>query len=289
MKKTSNLIKKIIIFLIIQLVIISIATFCYAKKIYTEELYKGDTLKLIGENWNIYNSKKNANEANSSKAIGTLKKGETFEVLVIDENVIKIGTNKYIYYGKTAAQNFERISIGITSISLNETTKVLKVGEQFQIIPTVNKNLINYKDVIWKSNKRNIAYVDNSGMVTAKKEGEAVITVKDKTGKITAECIIKVIPDITLEFKNEIETVNKEDELNLKKVIKIKNAKFDDIEWVSSNENVAIIEDGVIKTNKIGTTVITAKINEIEDSCKFIVLSEEINVEKLTVKPTKKQ
>lgn len=256
--------------------------------IYTKKLNAGYKIKLIGESWNIYSSKTKANEAKASNAIGTIKKGQTFEILEIDSNVVKIGEKQYIYYGKLASQNFEIIEIDIKSISINEKLVIIKEGEQFKLNATVNSSIMNYQDVKWKSNNKNIAQVDTNGLVTAKKEGEAIITVTPYSGKVSAKCTIKVVPETKLEFKNDVETMKCENELALNKILTMKNINMEDIILSSSNEKVATIQGGIIKTKKEGTTVITAKFEDIETSCKIIVISENVIVKKLNVTPKNK-
>ncbi|MDE6434127.1 MAG: Ig-like domain-containing protein [Lachnospiraceae bacterium] len=67
-------------------------------------------------------------------------------------------------------------------ISLNSKKKTLKVGKKFQIKPKLPNGTASYK-ITYTSSKKSVATVAQNGTVTAKKKGDAVITVKTYNGK----------------------------------------------------------------------------------------------------------
>ena len=86
----------------------------------------------------------------------------------------------------TATCNVEvyTVSIPATGISLDKSTLTLNEGEEGQLTATVTPSNASNPRVSWSSSNANVASVSTKGLVTAKKEGIAVITAKtkDETG-----------------------------------------------------------------------------------------------------------
>ena len=89
--------------------------------------------------------------------------------------------------------------IEATSVSLNKTSLTLTVGETFQLIATINPSNVTDKTLTWKSSKSSYAEVSNTGLVTAKKAGTVVITVKTSNGKKRTCSITIVEPESSTE------------------------------------------------------------------------------------------
>ena len=67
-------------------------------------------------------------------------------------------------------------------INLNQKSKTLKVGKQFQIKPKLPKGTASYQ-ITYTSKKKSVAAVSQTGKVIAKKKGTTVITVRTYNGK----------------------------------------------------------------------------------------------------------
>ncbi|MBQ9470319.1 MAG: DUF4465 domain-containing protein [Bacteroidales bacterium] len=81
--------------------------------------------------------------------------------------------------------------IGLSGVSLSETSKQLTVGEQFTLIPVFAPADASNKQVEWSSNNASVATVAD-GVVTAVGTGSATITVTSKDGGHTATCDVTV-------------------------------------------------------------------------------------------------
>ena len=81
----------------------------------------------------------------------------------------------------------------VTSITLNQTSATLDVGDTLTLTATVKPDNALNKNVTWSSNNTSVAEVNNTGLVTAKSTGIATITAKavDGSGK-KAECKVTV-------------------------------------------------------------------------------------------------
>ena len=75
-----------------------------------------------------------------------------------------------------------------SKISLNAKKKTLKKGKKFQIKTKLPKGTASYK-ITYTSSKKSVAAVSKTGKVTAKKKGNATITVKTYNGK---KAVLKV-------------------------------------------------------------------------------------------------
>ena len=98
----------------------------------------------------------------------------------------------------TYGSEYKDINIPITVLSkpivtLPETTKSLKIGENYQLSPTVKGNIPDgfTESFSYVSSDPNVAYVNNKGKIIVKGYGSADITVTDKNG-LAKEAIFTV-------------------------------------------------------------------------------------------------
>lgn len=77
-------------------------------------------------------------------------------------------------------------------IKLNYTKKFMNVGDKLALKATITKKTLKSKKLVWKSNKASIASITPKGVVKAKKEGAAKITVTIKGTSHKAACSINV-------------------------------------------------------------------------------------------------
>lgn len=97
--------------------------------------------------------------------------------------------------GKTASCSVTIINseqIEVTGVTLNEKEIKLGVDETFKLIADIMPENADNKDVTWKSSDKSVATVSSKGLVTAKGEGSAIITVTTKDGGFTATCKVNV-------------------------------------------------------------------------------------------------
>ena len=81
--------------------------------------------------------------------------------------------------------------IAVTAVTLNETARMLSVGESLSLIPTLTPNNATFTDVTWISSDPSVANVIN-GTVYGVLSGSAVITCKTVYDGVTASCAITV-------------------------------------------------------------------------------------------------
>ncbi|MCD8354158.1 MAG: Ig-like domain-containing protein [Clostridiales bacterium] len=79
----------------------------------------------------------------------------------------------------------------ITSLSLSKTSATLKPGKTLSLTATVSPSGTS-DPVCWSSSDNSVAYVDDSGTVTAVQSGTATITAASSSGDVTATCKVTV-------------------------------------------------------------------------------------------------
>ena len=169
------------------------------------------------------------------------------------------------------------------SITLNQTSATVKMGEIVQLSATVlPENTVN-KEVAWASSDVNIATVDAKGLVTAISQGAAAITATTTDGtSLTATCNIYVNPILAESIslsETQIEVLDTVKFVQLSATIMPENATAQTAEWRSSNNTVAEVDgNGLVTINSAGEAIITAKTTDgsnLEASCTITVIKYE--------------
>ena len=83
-------------------------------------------------------------------------------------------------------------TVSVTGISLDKTSLSLLEGNSDALTATVSPDNATDKSVSWKSSDPGIASVDDTGKVTAVKEGTVTITATTSDGSKTVTCTVKV-------------------------------------------------------------------------------------------------
>ena len=199
---------------------------------------------------------------------------------VSDENLskldFKISNNKaYVAINPTASQKLliksrqlEKSNtgqiVGVSGITLNKTALNLTIGASESLVATISPSNATNKDVEWTSSNTNVATVDTTGKVTGVSAGSATITVKTKDGSKVATCNVTVknpvisVTGVTLN-KTALNLVTGASE-SLVATISPSNATNKDVEWTSSNTNVATVDTtGKVTGVSAGSATITVK------------------------------
>ena len=173
--------------------------------------------------------------------------------------------------------------IEVTSIAISQPSAEMEIGETLTLRATVSPSKSSYDDFTWTSTKPRVASVSNTGLVTAIAEGNTTITVM--AGGKTASCSITVIKgivavsSISLNKKN-LELVEGDTE-TLWATVFPEDATDKTVSWISSDDGVATVKDGVITAIKEGETTITAIAGEQTASCIVKVQKKVITVESI--------
>ncbi len=145
-------------------------------------------------------------------------------------------------------------TVSVTSVEIEQDSIVLKVGETSTVYPTVLPIDATNKNYTWSSSERNIAYVNNKGVVTAFDLGVSYISVETEDGGFTAQVKVIVVPSdapVVLDIPEiSVEIGTEEITLSLADIIFDDNTDVADLNVgiVSSSNNVeVIVENGIIQ------------------------------------------
>ena len=149
----------------------------------------------------------------------------------------------------------------VTSLDLDVNTLTLNVGDEQQLRVNVFPTDADNKNVIWSSENEDIAYVDDYGKVTGVKAGQVWIYVKSEADETIKDgCYVKVIQPVTglkLDKSNISFTQIGESE-QITAIVQPEDATNKDINWSSSDQSVAIVNNGLVVCSGFGTAVIYA-------------------------------
>lgn len=86
--------------------------------------------------------------------------------------------------------------VPVTDITLDMSETSMRVGQTLTLTSRVSPSSASIKDVIWESSDKTVAYVSQSGIVTAKSGGKVTITAKSKdNSSVVGKCVILVRSD----------------------------------------------------------------------------------------------
>ena len=169
------------------------------------------------------------------------------------------------------------MGLPVSTISLPAESSIIKTESmklEYSILPLVSDN----QKLKWSSNATDIASVDeNTGVITAHKVGDAVITATATDGSgISASTKIHVTPlkISQIEMSKEMSLLH-----SLSKQIEVKFtpelADNKTLKWTSDNEDIATVtQEGVVTGVNVGSANITATTTdgtELTATCKVTV------------------
>ena len=153
--------------------------------------------------------------------------------------------------------------IAVTSVSLDKAYLTLEIGESYTLVVTVSPSNATNKSATWSSTNCSVASV-SGGKVTAKSEGTTTIIAEAHNGT-TASCTLtvnepahEVIEVTSVSLNKTFLTLEIGESGTLTATVLPNNATDKSVTWTSSDQSVAMVEDGKVTAIESGTTTITA-------------------------------
>lgn len=190
-------------------------------------------------------------------SIKAIKKGKATITAKTENGKHKAECKITVYEDKHESQKNS-----VESVTLNENVVYLDKGSIVRLIPTVNPENADNKNVKWKSNDNKIATVNENGEITGIKAGTTRIIVTTEDGHKEAACIVTVRPrEITgIKLNKEKIKVGIGTTQTLSVIIEPEDADNKTIQWMTMNNNIAdISSDGLVTGKSEGITNIIAK------------------------------
>lgn len=189
---------------------------------------------------------------------------DSFGRVMAKENGVFIITATTLEGGFSAKCMVIVSDVFVTGVTLDRKEALLKVGEALALKATVLPQTAANNEVTWTSSNINVAAVDR-GIVYAKAQGTAVITVRTIYGGYTDTCKVTVssnvnipVTGISLDKTNIKLEIGKAVTINAR-IIPL-NATNKNVIWSSSNPKIAYVDTkGVVVGISKGTAIITAR------------------------------
>ena len=200
-------------------------------------------------------------------------------ILSIDNNGNAVANNKGTVKVTVKTNNGKTDSIAVTVYVANTTSGGVKkvktvtitsypdeiiVGNTFQLQTKISPSLVDNNKLTYKSDNEKVLTVDNNGLITAKKKGEATITVTSVNGK-TAKVTIKVVNAKVTLSKSSM-TVNEGETKEI--TVKIESNKQyseSDLKWATGNVKITKVE-----TTNSGSNTFKAKVYGLSKGAAWI-------------------
>lgn len=162
---------------------------------------------------------------------------------------------------------------------------VLEKGKTERLIVAFSPTDTPNKGHIWNSSAPNIATIDETGLVTAVSEGEAIITATALNGKKTTTCKVTIVDKIInvtgISLNTTKTTIAKGDSIKLEAIILPDIATDKNVVWSSKNNQIASVDKaGNVTAIMEGDVSITATSNDGRKtaSCEITVVGKGIEI-----------
>ena len=193
------------------------------------------------------------------------------KVATVDQNGLVTGkSHGTVTITATGRDSMVANSVKVTvqtapkSVALNITNKTIDLSSNeriFQLVGTISPSTANvYTHLKYTSSDKTVADVDeNTGRVTALKNGTATITATTQNGK-SASCTVTVTTAITSLTVSPTSKTLKTGETVQLTATKNPSTATEGITWTSSNSSVATVDqNGLVIAKGSGTATITVK------------------------------
>ncbi len=172
--------------------------------------------------------------------------------------------------GKTATCTIAVGSMAINSLTMSTPSFTINQGATKVLTVRFNpSNAQDYYTISWSSSNKNVATVDQNGVVTGVTPGTAVITASAGGKKATSTVTVKRTSTSSLQITNCPTSLTVNQKYTFKAQSDFSGAR---IAWEVSNTNLATISSaGLLTPKKVGTVTVTASSNGVEDSCTFTI------------------
>ena len=227
----------------------------------TANVYVNSLFQLTATILPAYATNKTIQWTSSNTAIATVDASGLIQGVTPGNTTISASTQD----GNKIATCIVTVSNGtipVSGITLSHTFSSLLIGATQQLTATVSPFGATNKTVNWQSDNTNVATVSSTGLVTAKNEGTATITVTTVDGSFSASTTVTVSKFVSLSgvsFSPDSAAIAVGKTFQLTPVYTPSNATNKAFRCVSSNVKVATVDSisGIISGVGAGTTIIT--------------------------------
>ncbi len=234
---------------------------------------------------------------------------ETFTWGSGDENIATVDENglvtaiaegsTYVYINKVGKEDkvtdtcqiiVDNEIVNVTGVTVSAESETIEAGATLQLSATIAPTDATIKEVTWLSTNREVAIVNEDGLVTALEPGnvEIIVTTKDQSKKAT--CLVTVNASVKNVLLNPaVASVEVEETIHLNAVVLPENASNKAVTWTSSDDAIATVDDNGLVTavteGEVTITVTTLDGGKTA-TCALNVAPKTIHVETVSLTPT---
>lgn len=167
--------------------------------------------------------------------------------------------------------------VTVSNVKMEKNTIDLDKGKTYEMKVTFTPSDAKDVKLSWSSSNESVATVKD-GLITAVAPGTCMITVKTENGN-TDTCLVKVAGDgnyspiKSIVIESTDVSLNKGTSYNLSYKVDPSDS-VNLVEWVSSDEKIATVENGVVYAISGGEVTITAKSGKISKPVKVTVIQD---------------
>lgn len=182
--------------------------------------------------------------------------------------------------GRVTARCNVSVIRNVSGVEITPSSKTLYVGETATLAAKVLPEGADNPAVKWSTADSRVASVSANGVVTAVGSGVTSIFATSVDGGKMAACLIEVRAKITgITFGSETVIVDKNKSVTLKVSVAPAGASKDDLLWLSSDETLATVKDGVVTAKRTGGEVTITAYSKTDESIKAtrkVIIKEEV-------------
>jgi len=154
-----------------------------------------------------------------------------------------------------------KVDTKVTSVELNNTTLTIVRNATATLRATVKPDRATNPAIKWSSSNNDVASVSETGVVTAKENGTATITVTTEDGGKTATCTVTVSESVATQVRinKTSTTLNVGQAEALTATVTPANTSDKAVTWSTSDETIATVTEqgGVVNAIAPGEATIT--------------------------------
>jgi hypothetical protein len=172
----------------------------------------------------------------------------------------------------------------LTAITLSKDTLKMNVGDTKSISFTLAPSTYDKTKLVWQSSDNTIISVDNSGVITAKKEGQAIVSVHNPSSTVTTFCLVSVLPELkAITLSKDTLAINAGDVKNINFTLTPLAYDKTALVWHSSDSTILTVNNsGVITAIKEGEVIVSVR-NQGATITSFCLVSVGPRIDNLTV------
>ncbi|MBR7040813.1 MAG: Ig-like domain-containing protein [Clostridia bacterium] len=168
----------------------------------------------------------------------------------------------------------------VKKVELHPETVALGVGQSYPLDAYIFPGNAKNRELVWDSNKPDIARVDRDGVVTAVGEGSCLVRAMTQNGTYAVSQInVYPVPDSLALDKTEVLLSRNSRSYSLNALILPASAASSPLSWESDDESVVKVDNGKLSAVGYGSAVVSVvALNGLKASCEVHVAEQPENV-----------